>query len=163
VTGRPALLCGCQIFPLLACRCCLGGGRPSLAGCRCLASRRSTFPRLCCLLTGCELLGRRHLSPPHVSCVRTLAHGEILPSIGGLDRDRNRGSCCAYSSWDIAVTRPEIRGPTSPRIPIIAIQVDFCGTPGSMSNGARADTLTQPRCPLWVRKLTCEQVIELVR
>jgi hypothetical protein len=41
-----------------------------------------------------------------------------------------------------AVTRPEIRGSTSPRIPIIAIQDDFCGMPGSMSNGASADALT---------------------
>ena len=29
---------GCQIFPLLASRCCLGGGRRWLAGCRCVTS-----------------------------------------------------------------------------------------------------------------------------
>ena len=73
----------------------------------------------------------------------------IEESIGGIDRDC--GSWCAYSSWNIAVTRPEIRGSTSPRIPIIAIQDDFSGMPGSMSNGASADALTATHggCGLW--------------
>ena len=51
-------------FVLFPCRCGLGGGRPSLACCRCLASRRAALPRLCGLLTGCELLRRCHRRLP---------------------------------------------------------------------------------------------------
>ena len=99
----------------------------------------------------------------HVSCVRTIAHGEILPrlklmlgrvsaqgvvgteeSIGGVDRDC--GSCCAYSSWNIAVTRPEIRGSTSPRIPIIAIR-RFLRNAQVQCRTARQLTPSQPRYP----------------
>ena len=66
----------------------------------------------------------------------------IEESIGGIGRDC--ASWCAYSSWNIAVTRPEIRGSASPRIPIIAIQDDFpeCQVP---CRTARQLTPSQPR------------------
>ena len=49
---RPISLTG---FVLLPCGSGLGGGRPSLVGCRRLASRGAALACLCCPLTGCEL------------------------------------------------------------------------------------------------------------